>query len=77
VVRKCFGKITKNASAVKIYNATISLARFGNKNIFYFYEKNAIAYYNAGVVIIKSIVVGSDSGVNPTTFEFTPTMPAL
>jgi hypothetical protein len=39
-----------NASAVKTYNATNSLARFRVKIIFLRY-KNALAYYNAGVVI--------------------------
>jgi hypothetical protein len=41
-----------NASIVKFYNATGSLARFENKNIFSSL-KNAIAYYNAGAVAVN------------------------
>jgi hypothetical protein len=40
-----------------IYSATNSLARFRVKNIF-LQNKNALAYYNAGVVAINSKVVG-------------------
>jgi hypothetical protein len=39
-----------NASAVKIYNAAVSIAHFSNKIIFP-YCKNALAYYNADVEI--------------------------
>jgi hypothetical protein len=41
--------------------------RFDDKNI-YSTLKNALAYYNAGVV---------DPGPNPSTVEFTATTPAL
>jgi hypothetical protein len=40
-----------NASVIKFYNATGSLARFENKKISYL--KNAKAYYNAGVVAVN------------------------
>jgi hypothetical protein len=46
-----------NASAVKIHNASSSLVRFENKNIF-FCLKNALAYYKADVEVVKSEVVG-------------------
>jgi hypothetical protein len=35
-------------STIASYNATSSLVRFENKNVFLYYE-NALAYYNAGV----------------------------
>jgi hypothetical protein len=40
-------------NAVKIYNATSSLVRFVNYNILFYFEINALAYYNAGVVVAK------------------------
>jgi hypothetical protein len=51
-----------NASVVNFYNATDSLACFENKIIF-LYLKNALVYYNAGVVAVcykfKSRRIGS------------------
>jgi hypothetical protein len=41
-----------NASIANFYSATGSLSRYKNKDILFYFEKNALAYYNAGVVAV-------------------------
>jgi hypothetical protein len=61
-----------NASVVNFYNATGSLARF--KNIFFSSLKNAVAYYNAGVVAVtlKSRRIGSWGYLHFSGTTFSP-----
>jgi hypothetical protein len=50
--------VSYNAGDVKIHKATSSLVRFETNNLFYKFEKNAPAYYNAGVAVVNSEVAG-------------------
>jgi glutamate formiminotransferase len=51
--------VSYNASVVKIYNSTSSLVRFENKTISFYFEETLLwPSNNAGVVVVKSKVVG-------------------
>jgi hypothetical protein len=67
-VRTATEKLTKRILlsgpnlTIASYNAANSLVRFENKNIFIYFEKNALAYYSAGIVCsckFKSRRIGS------------------
>jgi hypothetical protein len=49
--------VSYNASAVKIYNASSSLARFENKKYLFCFETRS-SLLNAGVNVVNSEVVG-------------------
>jgi hypothetical protein len=55
-----------SASVVKTYKATGSQVRFGNI-FFLLLRKNALAYYNAGVVVVCKFKV---VGLAPVVTEF-------
>jgi hypothetical protein len=53
--------VSYNARAVKFFNATSSLVRFENKNVFFCFEKCSST---AGIVVVNLKVVGLAPGQN-------------
>jgi hypothetical protein len=52
-----------NAGVVKVYNSAYSIARFLKLQIIFPQCKNALVFYNAGVIIVNSRVVGLAPGL--------------
>jgi hypothetical protein len=50
--------VSYNASGVKNSTPWLALCVLKTKNIFFYFEKNALVYYNAGDVAAKLEVVG-------------------
>jgi hypothetical protein len=69
--------VSYNASSVKLYCATNCLVRFENKNYFYQFEENARPYYNTGVIVVNTTVVGLAPGTDVIIFKiFSPKISA-
>jgi hypothetical protein len=49
--------VNYNACDVKIHSATSSLVRFKNKDMFFYFDKDALACLNASAVVVNSEVV--------------------